>query len=38
MAIVDDLRAMGRKISADDVIDVCKQHIAGILAPTANRS
>ncbi|NWK54484.1 signal recognition particle-docking protein FtsY [Verrucomicrobiaceae bacterium N1E253] len=31
MAIVDDLREMGRKISADDVISVCKQHIAGIL-------
>ena len=31
MSIVDDLQAMGRKISAEDVIDVCKEHIAGIL-------
>lgn len=31
MAVVDDLQAMGRKISADDVIDVCKLHIAAIL-------
>ena len=31
VSIIDELRAMGRKISADDVIDVCKQHIAGIL-------
>ena len=31
MAIVDELRAMGRKISADDVIDACKKHITGIL-------
>lgn len=42
MAIVDELQAMGRKISAEDVIAVCKQHIAGILeedaAPLAVRS
>lgn len=31
MAIVDELKDMGRKISADDVIEVCRQHIAGIL-------
>lgn len=31
MAIIDDLQAMGRKISAEDVIEVCKKHIAGIL-------
>ena len=31
MAVIDDLQAMGRKISAEDVIDVCKQHIVGIL-------
>ncbi|MCP5535723.1 MAG: signal recognition particle-docking protein FtsY [Akkermansiaceae bacterium] len=31
MAIVDDLQALGRKISAEDVVDVCKQHIVGIL-------
>ena len=31
MSIVDDLQAMGRKISGDDVVEVCKQHISGIL-------
>jgi len=31
MSIVDELKDLGRKISADDVIDACKQHIAGIL-------
>ena len=31
MAIIDDLQAMGRKISGEDVVDVCKQHIAAIL-------
>lgn len=31
MAIIDDLQAMGRKISGDDVVAVCKQHIAAIL-------
>lgn len=31
MAIIDDLQALGRKVSGDDVIDVCKQHIAAIL-------
>ncbi|MGB0993007.1 MAG: signal recognition particle-docking protein FtsY [Akkermansiaceae bacterium] len=31
MAIVDDLQGMGRKISAEDVVDVCKRHIAEIL-------
>ncbi len=31
MAIVDDLQDMGRKVSAADIIDVCKEHIAGIL-------
>ncbi|MBT8045324.1 MAG: signal recognition particle-docking protein FtsY [Verrucomicrobiae bacterium] len=35
MSIVDELQAMGRKISAEDVIDVCKQHIAGILQDDA---
>lgn len=42
MSIVDELQAMGRKISADDVIEVCKEHIAGILvddpAPIEPRS
>ena len=42
MSIIDDLQAMGRKISAEDVIDVCKEHIAGILkedpAPLQPRS
>lgn len=31
MAIVDDLQALGRKVSAEDIISVCKQHIAAIL-------
>jgi len=31
MAIIDDLQNMGRKISGEDVVDVCKQHIATIL-------
>ena len=31
MSIVDELKELGRKISADDVIDACKQHIVGIL-------
>lgn len=31
MAIIDDLQAMGRKISGDDVVEVCKRHIAEIL-------
>lgn len=31
MSIVDELQSMGRKVSAADVIDVCKQHIASIL-------
>ncbi len=31
MDIVDELQAMGRKVSADDIIDVCKQHIGTIL-------
>lgn len=31
MAIIDDLQDMGRKISGEDVVAVCKQHIAGIL-------
>lgn len=31
MSIVDTLQAMGRKISADDVIEVCRNHIADIL-------
>ena len=31
MDIVDELQAMGRKVSADDIIDVCKQHIGAIL-------
>lgn len=31
MAVIDDLQAMGRKVSGDDVVDVCKQHIAAIL-------
>ncbi|MFK7909412.1 MAG: signal recognition particle-docking protein FtsY [Akkermansiaceae bacterium] len=37
MAIIDDLQDMGRKISGEDVVDVCKQHIAKILkdAPPA---
>ncbi|BDS05468.1 hypothetical protein NT6N_05080 [Oceaniferula spumae] len=42
MDIIDDLQAMGRKVSGDDVIDVCKQHIAKILqddvAPITPRS
>jgi len=35
MAIIDDLQKMGRKISGNDIIDVCKQHIAGILQEDA---
>jgi len=31
MSIVDDLKSLGRKVSATDIIDVCKQHIAEIL-------
>ncbi len=31
MAIVDDLQGLGRKISAEDIISVCKKHIADIL-------
>ena len=31
MAIVDDLQSLGRKVSAEDIISVCKQHIAEIL-------
>ena len=31
MAVIDDLQALGRKISGDDVVDVCKSHIATIL-------
>lgn len=31
MAVIDDLQALGRKISGEDVVDVCKQHIAAIL-------
>lgn len=31
MSIVDELKDMGRKISADDVIEACRQHITGIL-------
>lgn len=31
MSIVDELQALGRKVSADDIISVCKQHIAAIL-------
>ena len=42
MAIIDDLQDMGRKISGDDVVQVCKQHIASILpedtAPLSPRS
>jgi len=42
MAIIDDLQALGRKVSGEDVIDVCKQHIAEILkddvAPITPRS
>jgi len=42
MAIIDDLQDMGRKVSGDDVIEVCKQHIASILpedaAPLTPRS
>lgn len=35
MDIVDHLKSLGRKISAEDVIDACKQHIAGILKEDA---
>ena len=31
MAVIDDLQNMGRKISGEDVVEVCKQHIATIL-------
>ena len=31
MSIVDDLQDLGRKVSAEDIISVCKQHIATIL-------
>ena len=31
MTIVDELKSMGRKISADDVIDACKKYIASTL-------
>lgn len=31
MSIVDELKNMGRKISADDVIAACREHITGIL-------
>lgn len=31
MAIVDDLKALGRKVSGEDIVDVCKEHIAAIL-------
>lgn len=31
MAIVDDLQDLGRQVSANDVIQVCKQHIVKIL-------
>ncbi|MBK1829633.1 signal recognition particle-docking protein FtsY [Verrucomicrobiaceae bacterium R5-34] len=31
MAIIDDLQALGRKVSGDDIVEVCKQHIAAIL-------
>ena len=31
MSIVDDLQSLGRKVSAEDIIDVCKKHIAAIL-------
>ena len=35
MSIIDDLQAMGRKISGEDVVDVCKKHITGILQEDA---
>jgi len=35
MSIVDELKGMGRKISADDVIDACKKHIKSILKDDA---
>ena len=31
MSVVDELQAKGRKVSADDIINVCKQHIGDIL-------
>jgi len=31
MAIVDDLKDLGRKVSGEDIVDVCKQHIEAIL-------
>ncbi len=31
MAIIGDLQDMGRKISSNDIVTVCKQHIVGIL-------
>jgi len=31
VAIVDDLKDLGRKVSGEDIVDVCKQHIAAIL-------
>lgn len=31
MAIVDDLKDLGRKVSGEDIVDICKQHIAAIL-------
>jgi len=31
MSIVDDLQDLGRQVSAEDIISVCKQHIAAIL-------
>ena len=31
MSVVDELQAKGRKVSADDIISVCKQHIGDIL-------
>lgn len=37
MDIVDELQAMGRKVSADDIIDVCKQHIGAILPGDMNQ-
>ncbi len=35
MTIVDDLKALGRKVNADDIIQTTKQHIASILPEDA---
>lgn len=35
MSVVDELQAKGRKVSADDIINVCKQHIGDILTEDA---